>query len=479
MSGFFALGETKERPGVYKRYENQGTEYAGALEKVAACVVASDWGAVNKPVRIDNTANLEAVAGSAAGLIEQIFYDGPSEVIMVRAGSGGSKGTLGVKGAQGNVERLTLELKYPTGKNFTLTRKARGFNDSNPDLKGTYILKMDGVVVEEWPVYLSEGAWEANVIAEKLKSSKYVNVVNVVTSRVPGADSALGELESFTDRPFTDTAAPTVDANAYAEALGALETETWHYLCTDTNDTSIHAIIAAYIARIHKDGAYGRCVLSEPGSVAINTRFTHAKAYNDEKVIYLLNGWKDASGNVVEGYMAAARLCGMLAATPSNECLTRAVIRGATALSENLTNAQIKQGLRSGCLMLTMSKNRQVVVEEAINTLVTPATNQDSGWKKIKRVDIRFELMDRIERVTDPMVGQVNNDTNGRAAVIAAAQRVIDAMIGEGKLLGGNCLLDTSQQPAGDSAWFKVTADDIDALEKIYLTFGFRFSQNS
>lgn len=129
--------------------------------------------------------------------------------------------------------------------------------------------------------------------------------------------------------------------------------------------------------------------------------------------------------------------------------------------------------------MLTMSKNRQVVVEEAINTLVTPATNQDSGWKKIKRVDIRFELMDRIERVTDPMVGQVNNDTNGRAAVIAAAQRVIDAMIGEGKLLGGNCLLDTSQQPAGDSAWFKVTADDIDALEKIYLTFGFRFSQNS
>lgn len=468
MSGFFTLGEIKERPGVYKRYENLGTESTGATEKIAACVVSGNWGPLNQAVRVDNNAELSAVVGTgvAADVLSEIFFDGPAEALMVRAGTGGTAGTVTLKATASSSEAdaVKIDTKYPTDRAFSITVKPAVDDSSVTEVtlfEGTRILEARSFSAED----------EVKAFVEAFANSNYITATVIGT--------ASGKLSVVTQKAFTAGTNPTVNTEAYSTALGALETEVWHYLCVDTNDVAVHAVVSAYIDRIFKDGAYGRCVLAEPSTVALETRLAHAQAFNNEKVIYVLNSWKGNNGVTYEGYLAAARLCGMLAATPSNESLTHAAIRGAAEISEALTNSQIKRALKSGCLVVSVSKNRQVIIEKAINTLVSPATNQDTGWKKIKRVDVRFELMDRIEKVTDPMIGKVNNDTNGRAAVIAAAQRIIDAMIGEGKLLSGNCFLDTSQQPVGDSAWFKVTVDDIDALETIYLTFGFRFSQSS
>lgn len=468
MSGFFTLGEIKERPGVYKRYENLGTESTGATEKIAACVVSGNWGPLNQAVRVDNNADLSAVVGTgvAAEVLSEIFFDGPAEALMVRAGTGGTAGTVTLKATASSSEAdaVKIDTKYPTDRAFSITVKP-AVDDSSV----TEVTLFEGTRILETRSFSADD--EVKAFVEAFANSNYITATAI--------GSASGKLSVATQKAFTAGTNPTVNTEAYSTALGALETEVWHYLCVDTNDVAVHAVVSAYIDRIYKDGAYGRCVLAEPATVALETRLAHAQAFNNEKVIYVLNSWRGNNGVTYEGYLAAARLCGMLAATPSNESLTHAAIRGAAELSESLTNSQIKRALKSGCLVVSVSKNRQVIIEKAINTLVSPATNQDTGWKKIKRVDVRFELMDRIERVTDPMIGKVNNDTNGRAAVIAAAQRVIDAMIGEGKLLSGNCFLDTSQQPVGDSAWFKVAVDDIDALETIYLTFGFRFSQSS
>jgi hypothetical protein len=50
-------------------------------------------------------------------------------------------------------------------------------------------------------------------------------------------------------------------------------------------------------------------------------------------------------------------------------------------------------------------------------------------------------------------------------------------MVAERKLLGGaHCEIDPDNAPAGDSAWFLVFADDVDALEKMYFAFKFRFA---
>ena len=52
-------------------------------------------------------------------------------------------------------------------------------------------------------------------------------------------------------------------------------------------------------------------------------------------------------------------------------------------------------------------------------------------------------------------------------------------MIAEKKLALGSIMTEDSANPAkGDSAWFVIAVDDIDSIEKIYLTYRFRFSAN-
>ena len=47
MSGFFQVGETKDRPGVYHRIENAGgVEIAGARTGIGCAVVSGNWGRV-------------------------------------------------------------------------------------------------------------------------------------------------------------------------------------------------------------------------------------------------------------------------------------------------------------------------------------------------------------------------------------------------------------------------------------------------
>ena len=89
-------------------------------------------------------------------------------------------------------------------------------------------------------------------------------------------------------------------------------------------------------------------------------------------------------------------------------------------------------------------------------------------------------MIDRLDRVLMPKVGRVSADTDGVADVIQAGQRILDAMANnEGKLFPGAKFVEDPTRPfEGDSAWFIIQADDIDSLEKIYLQYQFRYSQN-
>ena len=50
-------------------------------------------------------------------------------------------------------------------------------------------------------------------------------------------------------------------------------------------------------------------------------------------------------------------------------------------------------------------------------------------------------------------------------------------MIATKKLLPGSLMMEDENNPAqGDSAWFVIAVDDIDSIEKFYLTYRFRFT---
>ena len=128
--------------------------------------------------------------------------------------------------------------------------------------------------------------------------------------------------------------------------------------------------------------------------------------------------------------------------------------------------------------MLSYNKAKDVWIDNAVNTLVAPAENQDDGWKKIRRVKTRFELLRRINAVADSLVGKVDNDNNGRATVISQMQGVGDAMREEGKLALCTVTESKAYRASEDSAWFEVDVIDKDSMEHIYLTFLFSFGTN-
>ena len=245
----------------------------------------------------------------------------------------------------------------------------------------------------------------------------------------------------------------------------------------DDSSISKSLLLSTYIQNAYDGGKHCIGVVGEKSSVALETRMTHAKAFNSMQIVYLGNGYSTAA-ETYEGALAICYTAGMIAATPANESIVHSVISGGIEPTETLTNAQYSDAILSGMLLFSLSSAGQVWYDSGVNTLITTATNQDEGWKKIKRVKVRFELFNRIDRALEPKVGKVVCDADGVGDVIQTAQRVIDTMASpsENKLApGGTFTVDPDLGYGGDSAWFIIAVDDLDMLEKIYLHYKFRY----
>jgi hypothetical protein len=361
---------------------------------------------------------------------------------------------------------VALAAKYEgaRGDSFTVTIRDSLVDDTKREL-----LLYEGATLRQTISFTKgDGEPQALVNAIAASNSPYITAIKLVDGS--------GELDVVTQQPLTGGTDPTVNGESYSDGLVAIEAIDWNVLAVDSKDPVTHAVVQTYIDRVRNEGKRVLAVVGEPTSENLATRLKNARAFNDPAIIYVANGFKGSDGITREGYKAAARVAGMTAAAQITESLTHYVVRGATELVGALTNAEIEQAIQSGALIFTMSAQKQVHIEYGINTFVTVTADMDAGWKKIRRVRTRDNLMDRIAATWDPLIGKINNSPDGRATLIAAAQGIINRMIAEGALLQGSIFEDPNNPPVGDSAWFVVQVDDLDSAEKVYITFQFRFA---
>ncbi|MBQ9347990.1 MAG: phage tail sheath subtilisin-like domain-containing protein [Oscillibacter sp.] len=467
--GTFSAGETKIRPGVYHRFENAGgVSLAGANNGIVAGIVRANWGPLNEVMTFDQSTKLRDVYGSGQtqDLITAMMKGGANTGYFVRVGTGGTCGSVTLKDTgETAVGVVKISAKFPGDRAFSVTIK-----DSLTDTSKRQCVVYDGTSVYETREF-AKGSGEPDALAAAFALSK-----NFTAEKLAAGS---GLMAAVTQAAFTAGTNPTVTTEAYSEAMAALEPYAFNVFCVDTEDRAVHALVQTFVDRLYESGSYPMAVLSEKNTASntVTARMNTAKSYNDSKVVYVLNGGKDADGNVLEGYINAARIGGIVAAVPSNQSVTHYVVSGYASLSEPLTNMQIIAALQAGCMVLSLNTAGQVWIEQGINTLVTPSGEEDEGWKKIRRVKTRFELMQRIDDTVDSLVGRVNNDTDGRAALIAAGNAVIERMISEKKLRNNTRMYeDTSNPPQGSSAWFVIAVDDIDSIEIVYLNYRFRFA---
>ena len=475
MSGRFTAGETKVRPGIYFRQENGGgVDISGASNGIVAVAFQANWGPLGEIVTLDSPADIPAAFGDDSGsnsnvaILNKIFLGGASQIKAVRVGTGGTKAAI------------TLQDTASTPANVvTLTAKYAGTRDLSVTIKDSLSVSTERECIiysgttELCKVTFAKGsAGEVEALVAAINSSEAA----VVTATKVAAGNGL--MAAVAQATFTTAGvSPTITSTDYDAAFVVLEASTWNTICIDTNDVAIHALLKAFISRANDAGLMGIAVIGQLTSVAFDSRKAAAAGMNSENVVYCLNGFK-VGDDVYEGFNAAAVLAGYIAYLPCNDSVTHKVMPGATEVVGPLTNTQVVNALQSGCIVFTVASSGAVWVEQGINTLVTLSTNQDAGWKKIRRTKTRFELITRINSSAENIIGAVNNDANGRATFIAIANGVINAMIAEGKLQSGSCVEDTSNPAKGDSAWFILNILDLDSIEKVYLVYRFHFSED-
>ncbi len=473
MGAFFTIGEKKIRPGVYNRYENYGTlPAAGADDGKCAAVLRSNWGPLGQAVTLEETDDIvkyfgDGGEGGTTDCPLEQFKGGARRIYAVRLGTGGTPGTYEIKDTA-DTAVLKLATKYPGSREFNLT-----IRPTIADANKKELIVLEGTTQLE-KIEFAGGGNEVTALMAAVNDAKsgYITL-----AKLSDSDKALAAVDQAAITPGTD---PAVTNEAYSAAFEVLEAHRWNGLAIDTDDLSVIMVAQLYLNRLLQGGKFVYGVFGEPASVAFETRCRHASAFNDYQVIYVGNGYIDLAGVKYEGWKAAARVCGLVAGTPGSESITHAAITGAVELTETLTNAQYEQAIKSGMLTFSTSAADTVWVEQGINTLVLPGTTEDVGWKNIKRVKVRFELMQRINDTVEPLIGRINNDGDGRMTVIQVSNGVCNSMVAEKKLdTGAHVEQDPDNAPQGDSAWFLIYADDIDALEKVYLAFKFRFAPDA
>lgn len=471
MGIFFTVGEKKKRPGVYQRYENVGgVSIAGATDGIVACCIRSNWGELGKVHTFESIEAAKLALGNGGengtvSLLTEIFTGGAKKVYCVRLGSGGTKGSMKLLDTAGT-EAVTMTAKWEGNRQLSyLIRKVLGDENTKE------LIVLEGTLELERITFLT-GENEIENFLKATKQSNYFIFSKTETDAV--------ELAEVGQSDFVVGTNPSITNENYSNAFTLLEPYVFNTICIDTESVAVHTLLTAYIQKIYQNGnILPFAVIAESTSVPFETRLAHARAINSYNVVYVGGGAIDTLGQSLEGIRAAARIAGMVASTPSNQSLTHKVVSGMTDVLEMLTNSQYEQTIDAGMLTFSTSSAGNVWIESAITTLNMPQGEDDEGWKKIKRTKIRKELMNRASATVEPLIGNINNDDDGRATVLIAIGKLLQLMFVEGKLLeGGSIEVDKDNLPEGDSAWFNIYADDIDSLEKMYFVYKFRYSPN-
>lgn len=464
MAGYFQIGEKKIRPGSYFNVQKKGEENAfGAVDGIVAVLFRSTFGPLGEVVCIDRDDGYETIfgLGGTTDAMREAICGGAKKIIACRLGTGGSAATASLTAATGSV---TIKAKHVGKMDFSVTVREKLVDSTRKECiiyAGTQ---------EYEKINFTAGGDEAASLVEAFKNSK------AFTATLEG--SAEGILETVAQAAFTAGTDPTVKAEDYSNALSQVEKHYFNTICVDTEDKAIHELVSAFLDRIYEAGQFGIGVVAEKHTMDLEERIATAKGFDKENMVYVLNAHVQAKETELDGYQTAAMVAGMIAANPCKQSLTHMQIERYSTLNEGLTNTQIIKAEQQGCLVLSYDTNDKVWVDSGINTLIHPADNKDEGWKKIRRVRTRYELMYRANAQADALVGKVDNDINGRATIIGKIQKICNDMMDEGKIMEATVTESSEYKADTDSCWFVIDVIDKDSAEHIYLFYRFQFSTN-
>lgn len=470
MAVQYRMGEEKTRPGLYQRHSNAGEKsVAGAQDGICAIPIRAKWGPLGEVVKNadgDLTRNYgDGTYGDAYTVpaAQAMFTGGATTVYTYRMGSGGTKASIDL--TEGGTAIAKAVAKHVGTLVISISIQPKL---GRPDLKEVNVYT--GSTNVETFTFAVDTTNEVANLQEAVKSSRYIDITPIAEGVIDTINVSGGLLTGGSD--------PTISVSDYSNAFAALEPYYYNTIALDIDDDdsmTYSLLLQSYMTNAFQYGKQAISVVGQKVSVAFDARKANAKAFNDAFVVYIGGGYKNASGEAVDGVLNICQTAGLIASTPSSQSITHTKVTGATDLLEALTYAQYEEAIESGMLLLSMARDGSIWYDFDVNTLTSlDEDTQDEGWKKIRRTKTRLEMFDRLDRSLEPKVGNINGDSDGYGDVIQTANRVLATMADERKIEeGAKFELDPTNAASGDSAWFVIIANDLDSLEKIYLHYQF------
>lgn len=474
MADLFTGNELKVRPGVHQRTVPSGNDAAAntsARDGYCAVAIKATWGPLGKVTTHTKDRTVKLMYGSDAysdtSTVEcalAMMGGGATTLHIYRLGEGGSKGEYEIRDGASSIAKITA--KYEGAKELKVSVMPR-LGDSSRKTLTVY----DGVTEVETLTFMADPVDEITNLVKAAARSAYIDVEKVAEGVVPTILSSEGVLSGGVD--------PSVSNESYSKAWEALDRYFYNTTALDVDDDenlTLSNMLALHLNQARTIGKQSMAVVAEKTGVPFADRLANAKSFDDEKIIYLGNGYKNAEGKLMEGAPAACAVAGLIAATPSSEGIVHKKMPGAVGLLEELSDQQYIDAVEGGMLLLSVGTEGEIWFDSGVNTLTTVTEEKDKGWKKIRRTKTRFEAMERIDRVVSRKTGRINGDADGFADVIQSGQGILDDMHQEKKIhIGSRFVLDPEFEPTADSAWFSIDMVDIDSLEHIYLSYMFRY----
>lgn len=445
MAGGTWLSQNKVRPGAYINFKavRKGSMTTGD-RGIIAIPLALSWGKEGELIEVLST---ELLNGDSQKSVGFTAFDPESKLLagalsycykalVYRTNGGGVKATA-------TVGNITATAKYSGtyGNKIILAIT----NDQNEGT-WTFITYVDGVSVDKQVI--SE--------ASELENNDYVDF----------AVDGQGELTETAGTPLEGgTNGEASEATYFPAFLSLLEMTKWQTMACLSSTTEVKGNVQTFIKRLRDDeGRYVQAVVAD---------------YDAADYEGIINS---VSGCVIDGVTFSkeefvAIVAGMSAGANFNESNTARKVTGATAITNPLTDSQIKEALGKGKFLLSTTSDGDVKVEQDINSLHTYTKDRDYNYSKNRVIRTLDEIGSTTVRTWESTyMGKVDNNPDGRSlfkADLVQYGNELQRLSGIQEFAGPE---DISVEQGRDldavlSTWH---VKPVDSMEKLYMTVNTR-----
>ncbi|MGE5552828.1 MAG: phage tail sheath family protein [Betaproteobacteria bacterium] len=474
--GTWSPTEGKVRPGFYMNFVAAAlAAIKPGARGVVACPVKAEWGPVREFKEITSEAELLAaygakVAGTTAyDTIRMALLGGAKKVLGYRlADSNAAKGTITLQdtgGTPANV--LRLDTKYESARDFRVTTRTNPVDSAKQD-----IVLYEGTTILRTFTFASEAGGVDNAVAaiNGDAGNQWITATKLADGN--------GILALITSVPLSggNNGTAAVTNTDYANAMAAFEARQFNIFTLDgMTDSALQTSVKAWVERLREEGKGIIAVMG--GSAAADADPTQGNArsqtFNHEGVVNVITS-AVMDGVTYSSAQVAPFIAGLIAGQALSESITYATCPF-TDVSPRLTHSQVEAALLAGSLVL-VHDGEKVKVEQGVNTLSSLRQGQNDQWKKIRAIRVMDSInADLLKAASDNYIGKVNNNDDGKVALINACKQYMERLF-LGGLVEKDYLvyLDPAYHPAlaaPDEVYIKWEARICDNMEKIFGTF--------